>query len=650
MAKDRYSAADIRVLEGLEPVRVRPGMYIGGTNSRALHHLIWEVVDNAVDEALAGRCSNIGVVMEDGELITITDDGRGIPVDIHPEQGVSALELVFTKLHAGGKFGDGGYKVSGGLHGVGASVTNALSEWLEVEVRRDKRLWSQRYQRGIPDGPVQDVRALTKGEGTGTTVRFTPDRTIFDKNAHLSATTVQQRLREKSFLVRGLAFSLRTPDGQEFHYKSDEGLADYVRELNESRELAHPRVVSVSGEAGGIPIELALQWTMGADDRVFSFCNVVNTVDGGTHVSGLRRALTRVLNNAAYDAGRLKKYKGESLDAKDVADGLTAAVSVMLEEPQFEGQTKGRLNNQEAQSAVSTFASQALADWLADRANADDAKKILDRVILARDVRLAKAKISKKLRNAATSIMSDSNLPGKLADTIDNPAIPNADRELFIVEGDSAGGSAKQARDNATQAILPIRGKILNVLGAKNGKAFDNVEVDSILVALGGRKDVIGTTLQATFDESQLRYGKVVITADADADGAHIANLLITLFHELFPSLLHSGRLFVARPPLFRIALKDGAAVYVHTEEELKQTLKETKRTGDHVTRFKGLGEMNPDQLRETVFDPATRRLLQVTIENAAEAAETVDLVMGAHAAPRRAWLEEAAGDAEVLV
>ncbi|MGI9186569.1 MAG: ATP-binding protein, partial [Gaiellales bacterium] len=361
MAKDRYSAADIRVLEGLEPVRVRPGLYIGGTTCRALHHLIWEVVDNAVDEALAGRCSNIVVEIADGEVITITDDGRGIPVDIHPEQGVSALELVFTKLHAGGKFGDGGYKVSGGLHGVGASVTNARSDWLEVEVRRDKRLWSQRYQRGVPDGPVKDVRALEKGERTGTTVRFTPDRTIFDKNAHLSNTTVQQRLREKSFLVRGLSFTLRTPDGAEHRYKSDNGLADYVHELNESRDVAHPTIISLQGESGGIPIEIALQWTMGADDRVYSFCNVVNTVDGGAHVSGLRRALTRVLNQAAYDAGRLKKDKGESLDAKDVADGLTGAISVMLEVPQFEGQTKGRLNNQEAQTAVAAFTGQALA-------------------------------------------------------------------------------------------------------------------------------------------------------------------------------------------------------------------------------------------------------------------------------------------------
>ncbi|MFM7247403.1 MAG: type IIA DNA topoisomerase subunit B [Actinomycetota bacterium] len=650
MAEKRYSAADIRVLEGLEPVRVRPGMYVGGTNTRALHHLLWEVVDNAVDEALAGRCSTVRVELTDDEVVTVTDDGRGIPVDLHPEQQVSALELVFTKLHAGGKFGDGGYKVSGGLHGVGASVTNALSDWLEVEVRRDKRLWVQRYRRGVPDGPVRDVRALAKGEGTGTRVRFTPDRTIFDRNAHFSATTVQQRLREKSFLVRGLTFELVGPDGVEHVYRSEEGLADYVRELNESRDPAHPGVVSVSGESGGIPIEIALQWTNAAEDRLYGFCNVVNTVDGGTHVSGLRRALTRVLNQAASDAGRLKKDKGETLDAKDVADGLTGAVSVMLEDPQFEGQTKGRLNNQEAQTAVAAFAGQALADWLADKRNADDAKRILDRVLLARDVRLAKAKISKKLRNAATSIMSDSHLPGKLADTIDNPAIPAVERELFIVEGDSAGGSAKQARDNATQAILPIRGKILNVLGAKNGKAFDNAEVDSILVALGGRKDVIGSALVATLDEDQLRYGKVVITADADADGAHIANLLITLFHELFPALLQGGRVFIARPPLFRVALKDGAALYVHTEDELKAALKAHKRTGDHVTRFKGLGEMNAEHLRETVFDPATRRLLQVSMEDAAEAANTVELVMGSNPAPRRAWLEESAGDAEVLV
>ncbi len=648
--KERYDAAEIRVLEGLEPVRLRPGMYVGGTSSRALHHLVWEVVDNAVDEALAGHCSLIDVALEPDGTVRIEDDGRGIPTAIHPEAGVSALELVFTRLHAGGKFGDGGYKVSGGLHGVGASVTNALSEWLEVEVRRDRRLWRQRYRQGVPDGPVEDVRALKKGERKGTTVRFAPDMTIFDKGAHFSPTTVTQRLREKSFLVRGLAFRLTTPDGETREFRSDEGLADYVRELNENREPAHPGIISLQGEAGGIPIEIALQWTNGSEERIFGFCNVVNTVDGGTHVSGLRRALTRVLNQAAYDAGRLKKDKGESLDAKDVAEGLTAAVSVMLEDPQFEGQTKGRLNNAEAQTAVASFAAQALAERLADKKSAADAKGILDRVLLARDVRLAKAKISKKLRNAATSIMSDSNLPGKLADTIDNPNVPPLDRELFIVEGDSAGGSAKQARDNATQAILPIRGKILNVLGAKNGRAFDNAEVDAILVALGGRKDAIGSRIVATLDDDQLRYGKVVITADADADGAHIANLLITLFHQLFPDLLGAGRVFVARPPLFRIALKDGSSLYVHDEEGLKAALKEHKRTGEHVMRFKGLGEMNAEQLRETVFDPATRRLLQISLVDAAEAAQTIDLVMGNDPAPRRAWLEEAARDSEVLV
>jgi DNA gyrase subunit B len=648
--KERYDAAEIRVLEGLEPVRLRPGMYVGGTGSRALHHLIWEVVDNAVDEALAGHCALIDVALEPDGTVRVEDDGRGIPVAPHPELGISALELVFTRLHAGGKFGDGGYKVSGGLHGVGASVTNALSDWLEVEVRRDKRLWRQRYRQGVPDGPVEDVRALKKGERTGTTVRFAPDMTIFDKGAHLSPTTVAQRLREKSFLVRGLAFRLTTPDGETREFRSDDGLADYVRELNENREPAHPGVVSLQGEGGGIPIEIALQWTNGSEERIFGFCNVVNTVDGGTHVSGLRRALTRVLNQAAYDAGRLKKDKGESLDAKDVAEGLTAAISVMLEDPQFEGQTKGRLNNAEAQSAVASFAAQALTERLQDKRAAADAKGILDRVLLARDVRLAKAKISKKLRNAATSIMSDSNLPGKLADTIDNPNVPPLDRELFIVEGDSAGGSAKQARDNATQAILPIRGKILNVLGAKNGRAFDNAEVDAILVALGGRKDAIGSRIVATLDDDQLRYGKVVITADADADGAHIANLLITLFHQLFPDLLAAGRVFVARPPLFRIALKDGQSLYVHDEEALKSALSEHRRSGEHVMRFKGLGEMNAEQLRETVFDPTTRRLLQISLEDAVEAAQTIDLVMGNDPAPRRAWLEEAARDSEVLV
>jgi DNA gyrase subunit B len=644
---ERYDESQIQLLEGLDPVRKRPGMYVGGTNARALHHLVWEVVDNSVDEALAGHCSEIVVALEADGVVTVSDDGRGIPVGIHRETGLSALELVFTRLHAGGKFGGSGYKVSGGLHGVGASVTNALSEWLEVEVRREGHVHTQRYERGVVCGPVTRVRALKRGEGTGTTVRWHHDETIFDRGVHYAVSTIAARLREKSFLVRGLTFRFRAAGQDEVVFHSERGLADYVRELNGERVAIHPTVVSLRGD-GEVPVEIALQWTDGADERIFSFCNVVNTVDGGTHVSGMRRALTRCLNNAAYETGRLKKDRGEAFEARDVLDGLTAAVSVMLADPQFEGQTKGRLNNSEAQGAVQSFANEAFGAWLAEHPR--DTKQILDRLVLAREIRVAQSKISKKLRNAATSIFSDSNLPGKLADTLDNPAVPIAERELYVVEGDSAGGSAKAARDANTQAILPIRGKILNVFGARPGRAFENAEVDSILVALGGRKDAIGKAIVATLEPDQRRYGRIILASDADADGAHIGNLLITLFHELFPRLLAEGRVFLARPPLFRVSLADGSYVYVSTEDELRETLKTRRRTGDHVTRFKGLGEMNPDQLRETVFDPATRRLAQVTFEDVAQAAETVKLLMGSDAGGRRTWLEESAPDAEVDV
>jgi DNA gyrase subunit B len=649
MPPKTHDDTGIEVLEGLEPVRRRPGMYVGGTSQRALHQLVWEVVDNAVDEALAGFCTRVDVEIEPDGVVRVEDDGRGIPVATHAETGLSALELVFTRLHAGGKFGGGLYKVSGGLHGVGASVTNALSTWLEAEVRRDKHVWTQRYERGIVMTPVVKGRPLARGEASGTVVRWRFDDTIFDRGVHYSMSTIAARLKEKSYLVRGLEFRFRQPGQPEQVFLSERGLADYVRDLNAERQAVHPTVISlVGGDAA--PVEVALQWTDSSEERIYSFCNVVNTVDGGTHVSGLRRALTRCLNAHAYETGRLKKDKGEALEPRDVFDGLTAAVSVMVEDPQFEGQTKGRLNNTEAQGTVQSFTVPAFAAWLAAKENAREGKAILDRILLTRDIRMAQSKISKRLRNAATSIFSDSNLPGKLADTLDNPNIPIEQREVFIVEGDSAGGSAKQARDSNSQAILPIRGKILNVLGAKPGRAFENAEVDSILVALGGRKDAIGKSIVATLEPESRRYGAVVIACDADADGAHISNLLITLFHELFPRLIAEGRVFLARPPLFRVSLADGTYVYVNTEEELGKTLRVKRRTGDHVTRFKGLGEMNPEQLRETVFDPVTRRIVQVTLDDSAHVAETVKLLMGGDAAPRRSWLEEAAADVEVEV
>jgi DNA gyrase subunit B len=510
---DRYGADEIQVLEGLEPVRLRPGMYVGGTGQRALHHLVWEVVDNAVDEALAGHCTTIGVEVDADGVVTVRDDGRGIPVGVNRQTGVSALELVFTRLHAGGKFGAGGYKVSGGLHGVGASVTNALSAWLEVEVGARgtcgvsatsaacaSRTWSASARwrrRKEPGRPCAGAR---------TTPSSTPEPTSRPQPS-------AARLREKAYLVRGLEFRLRLPGHDEQVFRSERGLADYVRELNEEREAVHPNVVSLYAPQADVPTEVALGWTTSSEERVYSFCNVVNTVDGGTHVSGLRRALTRCLNLYAWETGRLKRDRGESLEPKDVFEGLTAALSVMLENPQFEGQTKGRLNNGDAQARCRPSRSPpSPSGWRPRSTPRRRGPSSSGASSAARSV-WPKGRISKKLRNAATSIFSDSNLPGKLADTLDNPAVAIDDRELFVVEGDSAGGSAKAARDASTQAILPIRGKILNVLGAKNGRAFDNAEVDNILVALGGRKDAIGKAVVATLEPSMRRYGKVVITA-----------------------------------------------------------------------------------------------------------------------------------------
>lgn len=642
-----YSADQIRKLEGLEAVRVRPGMYIGSTDARGLHHLIWEIVDNAVDEALAGYCSEITVALGDDGSVTVSDDGRGIPVGVNTKTGRSALDLVFTELHAGGKFGDGGYKVSGGLHGVGASVTNALSDWLEVESRREGHVWRARYECGVNVTGIVKGRSLEKGESTGTTVCWLYDRTMFAEDATYSHALIEQRLREKAYLVRGLRFRLSMPGHKDQVFHSKAGIADYVKELNREREPVHARVCFLASdehpdlhEDSNVPVEVALQWTQSADERIYSFANVISTVDGGTHVAGLKTALSRALNRYALEQGKLKK-EADGFEGRDITDGLTAAVSVKLADPQFEGQTKGKLNNADARTAVLSFTYAAFGAWLADKENQREAKAILERCLLAREIRLAKSKVSKKLRNEAASIFTDSNLPGKLADCLDSR--PVGERELFIVEGDSAAGSAKAARDASYQAILPIRGKILNVLEAATGRAFENKEIEGILVALGGRKDVIGKRVVATLEPEQRRYGSVVITVDADTDGAHIANLLLVLFHQLFPDLLGERRIFLARPPLYRINLDNRGEryVYAYTDDERERLLRRHNRDGESVSRFKGLGEMNPSDLAETVFDPKTRSLLQVRISDLAEAQEAVTLLMGRNAEPRRQWLEE---------
>jgi DNA gyrase subunit B len=656
VATDRYTEDDIKVLEGLEPVRVRPGMYIGSTSSRGLHHLVWEVVDNAVDEALAGHCSTVTVEMLADDVIQVTDDGRGIPVGMHKQTGLSALDVVFTKLHGGGKFGGSGYKVSGGLHGVGAAVTNALSAFLEVEVHRDGYAWTASYRRGIPDQPVSKGRRLPRGSGTGTIVRWRYDDTIFDGDARYSYTTVETRLREKAYLVRGLRFVLRWPGHEDQEFFSRNGIADYVAEIDAKGERtpAHTTVVSLSSEdhpdpqyaAQAIPVEVALQWSAwnGRTDeaeRIHSFANVISTIDGGTHVEGLKAALTSVMNRFAHESGKLKQDKKETFHPKDIWEGLTAAVSVKVTEPQFEGQTKSRLNNSDAKGAVQTFVYAALSDWLRDKAHKADSEAILSRCIEARDSRLARGRADSKRKRG---VFDDSPLPGKLEDCLDTSSVE--ERELFIVEGDSALGTAGNARNKNFQAVLPVRGKILNVLGAKNDRIWANNEIESILVAMGGRKEAIGKRVVASLQPSERRYGKIVILTDADTDGAHICNLLLGMFHELFPALVAEGRIFVARPPLFKIDLdaKGDRFVYAYDEVERSALVKKHNRKGDDVSRFKGLGEMPWEHLQSTCFDPATRKLQQVTVEDIAEAAQTLNLIMGngpAAAGKRRSWLEE---------
>lgn len=651
-----YTAENFRVLEGLEPVRLRPGMYIGSTTSRGLHHLLWEIVDNAVDEALAGYCQTIVVELLADNVVQVTDDGRGIPTDIHKQTGLSALDIVFTKLHGGGKFGDGGYKVSGGLHGVGAAVTNALSSWLEAEVRRDGHTWTVRYEQGQPVRPVTRGPALKPGAATGSTVRWRYDSTVFEPDVRYSYTTVEARLREKAFLVKGLKFILRWPGHPEKTFLSQNGIADYVKDIdaNGERTPVHQNVVRLASEESSEPqfaksaisVEVALQWTAwnGKTDeaeRVHSFANVISTVDGGAHVEGLKAALTSVMNRYANEVGRLKQDKKESFHPKDIWEGLTAAVSVKLADPQFEGQTKNKLNNSEAKSAVQTFVYAALSEWLRDKRYKKDADAILERCIEARASRLARGRADTKRKRG---VFDESPLPGKLDDCLET--LPVDSRELFIVEGDSALGTAGDARDKNYQAVLPIRGKILNVLGASNDRIWKNTEIESILIAMGGRKEAVGKRVVASLEPRDRRYGKIVILTDADTDGAHIANLLLTMLYELFPSLVSEGRIFLARPPLFKINLdaKGEKFVYAYDEAERAQLVKRHNRKGDDVSRFKGLGEMPWEHLKSTCFDPGTRKLQQVAMEDVTESAETLNLIMGngpVAASKRKSWLEE---------
>ncbi len=620
-----YDATSITVLEGLEAVRKRPAMYIGDIGIRGLHHLIWEVVDNSVDEALAGFCDEITVTVEKDNSVTVQDNGRGIPVDIHATTKKPALEVVLTTLHAGGKFDSESYKVSGGLHGVGVSVVNALSEECSVEVLRDGKVHSQSYRAGIPTGPMQVRPADRKEKGSGTIVRFRPDSTIFEETV-FHWDTIAARLRELAFLNSGLTIHLRDArhdKSADYFYKG--GIFEFVKYLNQAKETLHSKPVFFSRERDNVSVEVAFQYNDGYAEQLLAFVNNINTIEGGTHVGGFRSALTRTLTNYAAREGLTRNVKSE-VTGEDVREGLTAVVSVKMQNPQFEGQTKTKLGNNEIKGAVESVVGEGLREYFDE--NPSVARKIVEKMIAAARAREA----ARKARDLARrkTILDGGALPGKLADcAFDDPK----DCELYIVEGDSAGGSAKQGRDRRFQAILPIRGKILNVEKARIDKILANEEIRSIITALGAG-------VKEEFDIAKLRYHKIILMADADVDGAHIRTLLLTfLFRELKP-LVDAGHVYIAQPPLFLVkAGKDES--YCFDEHEREEAIARSGRKNVVVQRYKGLGEMNPEQLWRTTMNPETRTLVRVTTEDAVEADRIFTILMGEQVEPRRQFIEE---------
>jgi DNA gyrase subunit B len=622
-----YDATSIQVLEGLEAVRRRPGMYVGGTDIKALHHLVYEVVDNSIDEALAGSCSRIEIVIHRDSSVTVVDDGRGIPVDMHPTEKKSALEVVMTKLHAGGKFGGGGYKVSGGLHGVGVSAVNALSEWCEVEVRRGGKVHFQRYERGIPKEPVKIIGKVKESvTGTKTTYKFDPQ--IFKEDIDYRFDTLTQRFREMAFVTRGVTIHFvdeRTYSNRQMTFYFEGGITSFVRYLNRNRETLHS-VVFVEKQIEGIGIEAAVQYTDAYTESVYSFANTINTVDGGTHLTGLRSALTRVVNDYARKSGLLKEAD-PNFSGDDTREGLTAIISIKHPDPQFESQTKVKLMNPEVQTYVQQVVGEAFSTFLEE--NPQAAKAIVQKCLTSARARDA----ARKARDLVIrkSALESLTLPGKLADCSERDPERT---ELYIVEGDSAGGSAKQGRDRHFQAILPLRGKILNTERARLDKILGNNEVKALISALG-------TGIGDNFDVEGLRYGRVVIMTDADVDGSHIRTLLLTFFFRYMQELIEDGHLYIAQPPLYRIEHKKNVR-YCYSEAEREKIMKEMGKDGEKagVQRYKGLGEMNPQQLWETTMNPANRTLLLVTVDDAAEADRTFDMLMGDAVDPRKKFIQ----------
>ena len=624
-AAQEYGADQIQILEGLEAVRKRPGMYIGSTSSKGLHHLVYEIVDNAVDEALAGFCDTVKVYINEDNSITVRDNGRGIPVGINKKKGIPAVEVVFTILHAGGKFGGGGYKVSGGLHGVGASVVNALSTWLEVDIFHEGKIYRQRYERGKVMYPLKIVGDTDK---RGTEVRFLPDPTIFEETV-FDFSVLKQRLREMAFLTKGLKIVLKDKRPEEnvaltFHYEG--GIREYVEYLNKSKEVLYPQVIYCEGKKGDVVVEVALQHNDSYNEGVYSFVNNITTPEGGTHLAGFRSALTKTFNDYARK-NKLLKDSEQNLTGDDIREGLVAIVSIKIPEPQFEGQTKQKLGNSEARGAVDSVVSEQLTYFLEQNPNV--AKIICEKAVLAQRAREAARKARDLTRRK--SALDGMSLPGKLADCSDKDP---QNCEIYIVEGDSAGGSAKTARSRATQAILPLRGKILNVEKSRLDKILVNNEIRAMITAFG-------TGIHEDFDITKLRYNKIIIT-DADVDGAHIATLLLTFLYRFMPDLIKEGHVYLAQPPLYKVE-KNKKVWYAYSDEELNKILTDIGRDGNNkIQRYKGLGEMDASQLWETTMDPEKRILLRVNMDDdaASELDMTFDTLMGDRVEPRREFIE----------